>query len=109
MAIGASSQDDVNVTVESYSNVQIDVQVNGTELDCGSGSINVQNVTYEYTAGVAYSSMIKLLTTKATVDLNISKTWNTTATTELTHWKIGVPLGVQGVCSGAIQFTAVAG
>ncbi|MBN1156720.1 hypothetical protein JXA85_03830 [Candidatus Woesearchaeota archaeon] len=108
--VNANSTNDKNVTVESYSNVVIDYQVNGTALNCsGTGSINVQNVSYSLIPGQTIGDQTQLTGTKASINANISKpTLVSTVPTSMSHWRIQVPEGVAGTCSGAIMFTAIA-
>jgi hypothetical protein len=105
----------------NYGNVQIDLQLNGTALDCPSPytDIPVGYIHYNcYYDDLDYGSETSALT--STPDgsncnlFDLSK--NSTATTEdpqapskQTYWGVGIPTGSGGTCTGTIHFTAVAG
>ncbi len=103
----------------NYGNVQIDLQLNGTDLDCTPPytDIPVEELQYNCThTGQAYDAGTTLTHTAAGVNctgFDLAKTVNTTgtpiATQKYTYWGIGVPSGSGGTCTGTVHFTAVSG
>lgn len=109
LALGGTSADDVNATVQNTGNAGIDVQLSGTTLSCNSGSILVGNTTYSAVPGTAYGSMTALTGSAVTLDLNVNKSTGSSIT-KLIHWKTQLlSSGVGGTCTNTITFTAVVG
>jgi hypothetical protein len=104
----------------NYGNVQIDLQLNGSALDCPSPytDIPVAKLHFNCTDDDAfYGNQSTVLTgtpssTNCTsFDLAKSSTSSgtPTASTDKTYWGVGVPAGSGGTCTGTIHFTAIAG
>jgi len=101
----------------NYGNVEIDFQVNGSTMQCGSGSISAEYMHVNLTNGDTYSNALPLTSTlqnSAYIKNYFNLTANSTGTTETplppnkaTYWGIGIPPAVSGNCQGTIWFAAV--
>ncbi len=111
LSTGETSSSDVNHTVRNYGNRPIDIQLNGTDMSCSVlGTIPVDKVKYSLTYDTAYTNMTSLTTTMTLLsnfDLAVKTTDDATPISKDTYWKIQIPSGVKGTCTGTIQFTAV--
>jgi len=105
-------------TLFNYGNVQIDFQVNASDLTCDvAGSIPAGYLAVNLTSGDSYDIAYHLTSTLGGPDtgnkfdnFNLdesSATGAPTPTTKETYWGIGVPSGVSGNCQGTIWFAAV--
>ena len=112
MAAGATSSNDVNETLRNYGNVKLDMGLNGTDMSCTMrGSIPVENIKVDSTSNTAYSSMATLNTSMqydTECDFLHKQDQNLgTYATKTYYFKLSIPTGTKGECSGTIQFTAV--
>ena len=111
LSVGATSGTDVPSTITNTGNDDdLDVEISGTSMACTAGTIAVGNQKYSLTASEAYGSMIALSGTPVTQQTNIpAATVVATPSTDDVYWKLQVPNGVSGSCSGTTTFSAVAG
>lgn len=124
LAVGGTSADDVNASMQNYGNVRMDLALNGSSLTCTIGTIaasdlhyNCTNYTQNYDTFMAYLSPGAITGSTATANctgFDLAK--NSTATTEQPiaptknlPWKIKIPTAVGGNCQGTVWFAAVAG
>jgi hypothetical protein len=109
-----------NLTVTNYGNVQLDMLMNGTDMGCSiAGTIPVGSLHYNCTDyGQEYDKMTALTTTlsDSTVPcsgFNLGKSTDITGTliapSKPVPWRLNVPTGTRGTCSGTILFVAIAG
>ena len=93
-----------NISVKGWGSVEGD----GFAFDCEFGSINIENEKYSITNGTTYSSMTALTVNSVNltnyfvpqrVDEEIDSV-------NSTYWKIYIPNGAGGLCTGKILFTA---
>jgi hypothetical protein len=103
--------------VNNTGNVRIDVNVNGSNMTCNgenSGNITPSRIKYNTTTGINWATQDSCVLSSAaggtcawlttTFDLAESATAN-----KATYWKLRVPTGVSGTCTGAITFEAEKG
>ena len=103
----------VNEVISNHGNSIIDFVTNGTSMPCSSvGTIDVSAQHYNVTGtGVTYSSMTPLSgspVTTTTFDL-LKRTDASGERLRTTYWKIQVPIGTKGICSGNVTMAAVVG
>jgi hypothetical protein len=108
--------DNVSQEISNYGNVIIDVQLNGTTMNCDTGEdIGVGNLTYNVTGEILHASWGTNLTgslveNQLNLYPNTSAVTTPTATTNSTYWKLFLPTsdqGSRGTCTGTIWFLAV--
>jgi len=114
-----SSPVDVNVT--NYGNDQIDIKLNGTVLQCASGSMNPTVIKYvcDGTSMPAdLSGGANLTTSLATCQMNLAADTTTSGTPGSTGSEVGFRMQAQrgnatdalrGACSGIIWFVGASG
>ncbi len=115
---GDNSTEDVNITVTNLGNKELDITLygyavfkgDGLSMNCTIGNISVNRERYSVSSGVSYSGMGQLTSSAVQVDtFNLAKkTQDGVNSTKEVYWKMGVPLGVAGNCSGYVVFGAVA-
>jgi hypothetical protein len=95
-------------SVQNCGNNQLDIQVNGSNvMPCSIyGSIAVGNVSYSATQSGGYTN---LTNTYATLDLNVIRATTDTNSTKNSWWRLYVPYGVAGTCTGTITMLAKQG
>ncbi|MEM5814282.1 MAG: hypothetical protein QXD77_00505 [Candidatus Aenigmatarchaeota archaeon] len=106
--------------VTNYGNVQIDLQLNGSNpgMDCTSATdIPTGNIKYNCTnsQGAVFDGIGTPLTTTASsancTDFDLDESSSTSFPPALsskdTYWGVEIPLGVSGSCQGTIWFTAI--
>ncbi len=111
LSVGETSGDET-LEVNNTGNVQIDIQVNGTDMDCHSGTIDVSQIHYNESDSVAWASMCELTTAPADTCPAFSSSFNLAdgaAASKETYWKLQVPESVGGSCSGWLTVQATAG
>ena len=95
---------DTNISVEGYAVTPGD----GYAMNCSTGNIALSYEKYNKNANVAYASMTAL--TGATVLIPsysiFQRQSETLESINSTYWKIAIPPGVGGTCTGKILFTA---
>lgn len=112
MIVGQTSASDKTVNVTNTGNVRIDLNVNGTAMTCTSGSIAASYLHYNMSESIAYASMSALTGTAADTKEPLKTGFNLAegaAQMDNTYWKINIPAGVTGTCSGALTVTALKG
>jgi hypothetical protein len=104
----------VNETVRNCGNWIIDLQLNGTALNCtGTGcgvvtSITVGNLSYSNTSGTpGVSAYTQLTGSPVTLLMNMARATADTGNNGTTYWVFYAPSGTKGVYNGTIQFTAI--
>ncbi len=109
-----------NHSTWNYGNVQIDLQLNGTALDCPSSYTDIPVGFLHYNCtdyNQSYATLSAILTGTADgtscTGFNLAKSADTTtgpvAPPKKTYWGIGVISGAGGTCNGTVHFTAVSG
>ena len=102
----------------NYGNVEMDFQVNGTKMQCGSGDFGTPDWLHvNLTNGDQYSWAYPLSTTLGNSAylrnfFNLNSNITATAETPMppvkpTYWGIGIPPAVSGGCQATIWFAAV--
>ena len=112
MIVGQTSAADVTDTVSNTGNVRFDINVNGTDMTCDSGSIAVGYIHYNISSGIDYASMTPLTADPGDTAVEFSTNFNLVegaASSDDTYWKIQIPTGVLGSCTGTVQFEAIKG
>lgn len=102
----------VDLGVENYGNVQIDIQLNGSDLDHAteSASIAVGNVAYSHASDMSDpGTLTTSAVTNSTFDLGFGS-----GTTKSLYWQLTVPSGSDqwipsGTYSGTVTVSAVKG
>jgi hypothetical protein len=93
-----------NISVKGYGVTEND----GLAMTCDNGNIPVTFEKYDSLNGTAYASMTAL-TSASTMIRNFyvfQRTSETMDSINSTYWKLAIPAGAGGVCSGKILFTA---
>jgi len=115
MSVGQTSSSDSTDTVTNTGNVRFDINVNGTNMTCDgaeSNPIGVTYIRYHHDSGQDYSNMTSLTTNPADTAAGLKTNFDLVegaASDKLTYWKISIPTGVSGSCTGYSQFEAVKG
>jgi len=115
--VGQNSTSDVNITITNFGNEEVDITLHGyafisgdgLAMNCTYGNISVENERYSLTYGTAYTGMSTLSAAAMQLDtFNLAKqTLDNTNSSRKVHWKIGIPFGVSGNCTGNIVIGAV--
>lgn len=116
LSVGQDSSDRLG-QVNNTGNVRIDVNVNGSEMDCNgpaSDNITQSQIKYNTTTGIDWAAQNSCVLSDNAVD---TCAWLTTTfdlaegatANKDTYWKLRVPTGVSGTCTGAITFEAEKG
>jgi len=97
--------------VTNTGNTVMDPQVSASAvMTCATGTIPIGNQEYSATAAFDYGTGVDLSATPTTLDLALIKPITDTAVTANSYWGILIPgTSVDGACTGANTFTAVAG
>ncbi len=116
---GDISSGDVTVNITNVGNIDFNVTVegfavsegDGLAMDCDKGVIDVGYERYSVYEGKAYNQMINLSSSSSLI-YNLTLPQRTNDTTykkdrNYTYWKMGVPYGVSGNCSGFVKFVAI--
>jgi hypothetical protein len=127
-ALNVSSEREINVT--NFGNVPINLNLDGygavdgdgNAMNCSLGSvknITLENEGYNLTSTPASltsfvefnRSYIPLTDNAALVNIGIKQRQNDTTNDAInsTYWRVFVPLGTAGTCSGFVNFAAVVG
>lgn len=102
----------IGATVTNTGNTLMDPQVSASAvMTCATGTIPIGNQEYSATAAFDYGTGTDLTSSATTLDLTLPKpTVDTPAVEDESYWGILIPSdSVDGACTGAITFTAVAG
>jgi hypothetical protein len=103
----------VTEVISNHGNSIIDFVTNGTSMPCtGVGTIDVSAQHYNVTGtGVTYNTMTALTGSPVTTtafDL-LKRTDSSGERQRTTYWKIQVPVGTKGICTGNVTMAAVVG
>jgi len=104
----------------NYGNVQLDLQLNGTALDCPSPYTDIPVGYLQYNCtdddapfGTNSTALTGAPASTGCTSFDLAKSSTTTgsmtASTDKTYWGVGIPTGSGGTCWGTIHFTAIAG
>jgi hypothetical protein len=110
LAPGGASASSVVYYITNFGNTRIDLSLNGTNMSCASGFIIATAQHYNVTGtDQAYAQMRALpfssfLASDFDLDKKITADSNRT-----TYWRIQVPVGVKGKCTGNISLSAQLG
>jgi len=107
LEIGQTTTNDKNTTIQNCGNIQINVNLSGSDMSCTLNAIPVTKQRYnvtKYNAG--YSSMANLTSTPTYSGLTVFDTQVSANITGNVYWALQVPEGVSGACSGNITFLA---
>lgn len=104
---------EINTSVYNIGNTQLDISLNGTNISCDLGTGSVTNLRYNTTDyGQDYGNMTSLTNDFVLIDdfaLAKKTTTDESQVSKNVSWKLKMPLGVKGTCTGAVQFTAFQG
>ncbi|MBI4450515.1 hypothetical protein HY642_00945 [Candidatus Woesearchaeota archaeon] len=105
LVVNNSGNTMINITLEGYAVTAGD----GLSMNCTVGNITVSNLKYNATPAQNFSTGMTALTgSAATLQFNLERTLNGTASTKPAYWKLQMPTtGVGGNCTGKIVVTAV--
>jgi hypothetical protein len=105
---GHESSQDINVTATNVGNVQIDVNVSGTNFSCTSGILGADYARFSDSPEQEYSSMTPLLEEPSILAIGIPQSDETEITILPIYWKISIPVsGLRGICTNTISLVAV--
>ena len=113
LAAGATSPTGVAENIRNYGNVKLDMGGNGTDMTCSTrGTIPIGNIHVGLSASADYNTEMSPMTSTIayddTFDLNYKTDQNlSTYSSKAYYFKVAVPEGVKGICTGTLQFTAV--
>jgi hypothetical protein len=96
-----------NVTIGTQLDGYGTVNGDGLSMTCTLGTLAITYEKYHTTASTAYASKIALSDTATTVaGFSVAKATSSTPTTDDIYWGFGTPInGVNGACTGAVNFT----
>jgi len=113
---GTNSISDFIVNITNYGNTLFNITIDGfaqsngdnLAMNCTNGNIDISYEKYSIYPGTTYSAMIELTDT-STLIKNLTFPPRTNDTTykndrNYTYWKMGIPLAIQGSCSGFVVF-----
>jgi hypothetical protein len=106
-----------NVSVINFGNTIIDVSLfsyaqtigDALAMNCTNGNILAGQQRFATVSGLGFASMTSLSgnpAARSTADLSIAKPLSASNQTNSTYWRLQVPGGVQGECSGLVVFQA---
>jgi len=118
LASGETSGSDIEVNVSNIGNVMADInlygfgQVSGDyySLVCAYGSVPIINEHYDFVPLLQFSDMYSLTgnpSGTAHTDFNLPPQHNASASAKNIFWKIQLPAGLRGECTGTIVFSAI--
>ena len=111
LGIGSTSSEQTVTITNTGNNNELDAQINGTNLACGTGSLFRDFIHYSTSSGVGWGATYELTDTAAAQNHSINKaTVSSTPATSSTYLKLELPLVTStvygGSCAGTITFTA---
>lgn len=119
LAVGNSSGDDIIINVTNWGNMDFNLTLDGygTEdgdniaMNCSKGNISIDLERYSVVFNESYDVMVNLTDT-ATVVGNFSLPHRTDdisykSDRNNTYWKISIPPGIQGNCTGIVVFNTI--
>lgn len=100
---------DFNITTVGFGRIDGD----NLSMNCTKGNISVEFQKYSIYESTPYNSMTSLSGIPAMIS-NLELLQRTNDTTykndrNYTYWKIGIPVGVSGLCTGFVTFNSVSG
>jgi len=113
---GHNSSSDEIVIVYNRGNTEIDVALtgyaffmgDGLAMNCTRGNISIGYEHYSMIPGLVYSSMTPLTTSLIQLDdFNLAPRTDSSDSYKYLYWKLGMPKGVKGNCSGYVRISIV--
>ena len=115
---GTNSSSDFKVNITNFGNIDFNITIDGyggidgdnLSMNCTKGNISVGYERYSTIENKAYAEMINL-SDVATFIGNFTLLQRTNDTTykndrNYTYWKMGIPYGANGACTGFVRFIA---
>jgi len=113
---GYNSTVDQYLTISNKGNKEIDIAVTGYAISygdgyamiCDRGNITINYERYSLQSGLEYGSMSPLTTNLYQIDeFNLEPRTDNSESTKNIYWKLGMPKGVKGNCSGYVKISIV--
>ncbi|MCX6710109.1 MAG: hypothetical protein NTV63_04135 [Candidatus Woesearchaeota archaeon] len=110
LAAGGESASSVVFYITNLGNTKIDLSLNGTNMSCAIGAIGASYQHYNITGTDQAYSQMKALSNSPFLSSNFDLNKRITADSDrTTYWRIQVPSGVKGKCTGVISLSAQQG
>lgn len=104
--IGVTSTTDTEMAIINTGNRSVDLDVSGIDMICDHGVIPVTAQHFSATKDTAYENMFTLFTSNTAVSLNLLAQSGEAQSTSSLYFKLTVPTGVNGNCSGSNTINA---
>ncbi len=111
---GENSTSDEVITIFNRGNTEIDVALSGYALTpgdglamvCDQGNISISNERYALSPNIPFSSMQSLTPYDVQLDnFNLQPPEENTNSSKNVYWKLGMPYGVRGNCTGYVKIS----
>ncbi|MFH1506730.1 MAG: hypothetical protein ABIE94_07155 [archaeon] len=113
---GENASSDTAIVLENLGNKEIDITLDGYALfdgdgnamACTQGNVTLSYERYSLSSDIAYSAMTSLTDLAVQLDsFNLAPTTDAAKATKSVYWKMGLPKGLKGDCSGYVTIALV--